>query len=86
MNSISDSDELVLISAIIGCVHQNNSANINDLETFLKTDNAASEPFDRKSILSTAINLEKSGVLTKTDAGYCLSGILKEVSGYERLI
>ena len=86
LNSISDSDELVLISAIIGCVHQNNSANINDLETFLKTDNAASEPFDRKSILSTAINLEKSGVLTKTDAGYCLSGILKEVSGYERLI
>ena len=86
VNSISDSDELVLISAIIGCVHQNNSANINDLETFLKTDNAASEPFDRKSILSTAINLEKSGVLTKTDAGYCLSGILKEVSGYERLI
>ncbi|MBR5166510.1 MAG: hypothetical protein IKW86_00405 [Salinivirgaceae bacterium] len=86
VNSISDSNELVLISAIIGCIHQNNSANINDLETLLKNDNAASEPFDRKSILSAAINLEKSGVLTKTDAGYCLSVILKDVSGYERLI
>lgn len=86
VNSISDSNELVLISAIIGCVHQSNSANINDLETQLKSNNSPSEPFDRKSILSAAINLEKSGVLTKTDAGYCLSGSLKEVSGYERLI
>lgn len=86
VNSISDSSELVLISAIIGCVHQSNSANINDLETQLKSNNSPSEPFDRKSILSAAINLEKSGVLTKTDAGYCLSGNLKDVSGYERLI
>ena len=86
VNSISDSNELVLISAIIGCVHQSNSANINDLETQLKSNNSIPEPFDRKSILSAAINLEKSGVLTKTDAGYCLSGSLKDVSGYERLI
>ena len=86
VNSISDSNELVLISAIIGCVHQSNSANINDLETQLKSNNSIPEPFDRNSILSAAINLEKSGVLTKTDAGYCLSGSLKDVSGYERLI
>ena len=86
VNSISDSSELVLISAIIGCVHQSNSANINDLETQLKSNTSAPGQFDRKSILSAAINLEKSGVLTKTDAGYCLLGSLKEVSGYERLI
>lgn len=86
VNSISDSSELVLISAIIGCVHQSNSANINDLETLLKSNTSAFELFDRKSILTAAINLEKSGVLIKTDAGYCLSGSLKEVSGYERLI
>lgn len=86
VNSISDSSELLLVSAIIGCVHQSNSTNINDLETLLKSNTSATEPFDRKSILSAAINLEKSGVLTKTDAGYCLSGSLKEVSGYERLI
>ena len=86
VNSISDSSELVLISAIIGCVHQSNGANINDLETQLKSNTSAPEQFDRKSILSAAINLEKSGVLTKTDAGYCLTGRLKDVSGYERLI
>ncbi len=86
VNSISDSSELVLISAIIGCVHQSNSANINDIETQLKSNNSTPEPFDRKSILSAAINLEKSGVLTKTDAGYCLSGSLKDVAEYVRLI
>lgn len=86
VNSISASSELVLISAIIGYIHQSNSANINDLETLLKSNNSAPEPFDRKSILSATINLEKSGVLTKTDVGYCLSGSLKDVADYVRLI
>ena len=86
VNSISDSSELVLISAIIGCVHQSNSANINDLETQLKSNNSTPEPLDRKSILSAAINLEKSGVLTKTDAGYCLSVSLRDVEEYQRLL
>lgn len=86
VNSISASSELLLVSAIIGCVHQSNSANINDLETLLKSNTSATELFDRKSILTAAINLEKSGVLTKTDAGYCLSGSLKDVADYVRLI
>ena len=86
VNSISDRAALVLISAIIGCIHQSKSANIKDIEASLKNNNSAIEPFDCKSILSTAINLEKSRVLTKTDDGYCLSGSLKDVVGYERLI
>ena len=86
VNSIPDREALVLISAIIGCIHQSKSADIKDIETLLKNNNSATEPFERKSVLSTAINLEKSGVLTKTDSGYCLSGSLKDVVGYERLI
>ena len=86
INSLSDREALVLISAIIGCIHQSKSANIKDIEASLNHNNSATEPFDCKSILSTAINLEKSGVLTKTDGGYCLSGNLKDVAGYERLI
>ena len=86
VNSISASSELLLVSAIIGHIHQSNSANINDLETLLKSNTSATELFDRKSILTAAINLEKSGVLIKTDAGYCISGSLKDVAGYIRLI
>ena len=86
VNSIPDREALVLVSAIIGCIHKCKSANIKDIEASLKNNNSATEPFDCKSILSTAINLEKSGVLTKTDDGYCLSRSLKDVVGYERLI
>lgn len=86
VNSISDREALVLISAIIGYIHQSKSANIKDIEASLNHNNSATEPFDRKGILSVAINLEKSGVLTKIDSGYCLSGSLKDVVGYEKLI
>ena len=86
VSTIPDREALVLISAIIGCIHQSKRANIKDIETSLKNNNSATAPFDRKSILSTAVNLEKSGVLTKTDDGYCLSGNMKDVVVYERLI
>ena len=86
VNSISDSSELVLISAIIGYIHQSNSANINDIDAALNNKGFTIEQLNCKSILSSVINLEKSGVLTKTDAGYCLAGNLKDVAEYVRLI
>ena len=86
VNSISDRDVLVLISAIIGCIHMSKNTNINDIEEAFNNKGFPPEQLNRKNILSSVINLEKSGVLTKTDDGYCLSGSLKDVEGYERLI
>ena len=86
VNSISDSGELVLISAIIGHIYKSKSSNINYIEATLNNKGFTIEQLNRKSILSSVINLEKSGVLIKTDAGYCISGSLKDVAGYERLI
>ena len=87
VNSISDRDILVLVSAIIGIIHKNKNANINDIELALLNNKGFTlEQLNRKNILLAAINLEKSGVLTKADDGYCLSGSLKDVVGYQRLI
>lgn len=86
VNSISDRDVLVLVSAIIGYIHKNKNANINDIEAALNNKEFALEQINRKSILSSVINLEKSGVLTKTDSGYCLTGSLEDVAGYVSLI
>ena len=86
VNSISDREVLVLISAIIGYIYKSKNANVNDMEAVLTKKSFSSKQPNRKSILSAVINLEKSGVLTKTDAGYCLSGSLKDVVGYQRLI
>ena len=86
VNSISDRDVLVLISAIIGYIYKSKNANVNDMEAVLANKGFSPEQLNRKSILASVINLEKSGVLTKTDAGYCLSGSLRKVSEYERLI
>ena len=86
VNSISDDSTLSLASVIIGYIHKSKNAVINDMETSLKNYGSVLEHFDRKSILSIVINLEKSGVLTKTDVGYGLSESLKDVAGYEMLI
>lgn len=86
VNSISDRDVLAFASAIIGYIHRSKNANINNIEASLANKGFSPEQLNRKSILASVINLEKSGVLIKTDAGYCLSGSLKEVSGYVRLI
>ena len=86
VNSITDRDVLVLVSAIIGYIHKSKNANINNIEESLANKGFSPEQLNRKNILSSVINLEKSGFLTKTDAGYCLSGSLKDVSEYERLI
>ena len=83
VNSISNRDVLVLVSAIIGYIHQCNGANVGDIEAQL---NSKVYTTDRKSIVSAVVNLDKSGVIIKIDAGYCLSGSLKDVVGYERLI
>lgn len=87
VNSISDPEALVLISAIIGYIHKAKNTNINDIESAINTKSFSPEQLiNRKSILSAVINLDKSGVLIKTDDGYCLSGSLKDVVGYEMLI
>ena len=86
VNSITDRDVLVLISAIIGNIHKNKNSNINDIDAALNNKGLSLEQLNHKSILSSVINLEKSGVLTKTDVGYCLSGSLRDVVGYQRLI
>ena len=86
VNSISDSNTLVLLTAIIGYIHKSKNANINDIEADFYNKGFTSEQLNRKIILSAVINLEKSGVLTKNDGGYCLSESLKDVAGYERLI
>jgi hypothetical protein len=86
VNSISDSETLVLVSAVIGYIHKGKNTNINDIEAALISKFFPPEQLNRKSILTSVINLEKSGVLTKTDDGYCLSGSLKDVVGYVRLI
>ena len=86
VNSIFDRETLVLVTAIIGFIHHIKTANITDIETALNNYSSTPNHFDRKSIIAAVINLEKSGVLTKTDAGYCLAENLKEVVGYERLI
>ena len=86
VNSISDCDVLAFASAIIGYIHRSKNANINDIEAALNNKGFSPEQLNLKNILSAVINLEKSGFLTKTDAGYCLSGSLRDVEEYERLI
>ena len=83
VNSISDNTVLTTLTAIIGVVRNNNCANINDIEPILKS-NGYSIP--NKDVLTSLINLEKSGVIIKEDKGYRLSGDFKGVSRYTRLI
>ena len=83
VNSITDNETLILASAIIGLVHRCKSASVGQIETLLK---ANDYKFDRKATVSVAVNLDKSKVLTITDAGYCLSDSMKEVVGYVKLI
>lgn len=83
VNSITDNDTLILISNIIGIVHQCNGANVSDIEAQL---NSKGYTLDRKSIVSAVVNLDKTGVLIKTDAGYCLAESLNGVSEYVKLI
>ena len=83
VNSMSDSETLKLVSAIIGAVHQTNGVNVEDIEAQL---NSKEYTPDRKSIVSAVVNLDKSGVITQADYGYRLVENMKAVSEYIRLI
>ncbi|MBO7496361.1 MAG: hypothetical protein J6T98_07385 [Salinivirgaceae bacterium] len=86
VNSIFDNKSLIIASAIVGILSICNYSAIKDIEYIIREVGYPQDFFSNKDILTTTINLEKTGVLSKTDVGYCLSGSLNNVSEYQMLI
>ena len=85
VDSITDDKTLILASAIVGIVGKCGSPTTNDIEFYMDKI-GCQQDYSRKDIISAAINLEKTGVIVKTESSYKLNNNFKDVSGYVRLI
>ena len=83
VNSISDNTTLTTVSALIGIIRNSDHSNINTIAPILKSSGYS---ISNKDILTTLINLEKSGVIIKEEEGYQLSGNFKGVGRYTKLM
>lgn len=86
VNSITDNKTLIVASAIVGILSFYGYMPANDFEFYMRQTGYPEEFFSKKDIITATVNLEKSGVLTKTDVGYSLSESMKNVVEYQRLI
>lgn len=83
VNSISDNTTLTTVSALIGIIRNCDHSTINTIAPILKNSGYS---ISNKDILTSLINLEKSGVIIKEDEGYQLSRNYKGVGRYIKLM
>ena len=83
VNSVSDNTTLTTVSALVGIIRHRACANITDITPILTSSGYS---ISGKDVVTSLINLEKSGVIVKADVGYRLADDFKGVSGYTKLI
>ena len=86
VNSITDNKTLIVASAIIGLLSFYACLNANDIEFYMRQCDYPEEFFSKKDVITTTVNLEKSGVIVKSRVAYQLADDFKNVLGYVRLI
>lgn len=85
INSITDNRTLVLVSALVGLLDMYPQSNLDVLMDLLDQFGYSHEVFSRKIVLTTIINLERSGIFRQTDGKYSLKYDYKGVTVYKSL-
>ena len=85
INSITDNRTLVLVSALVGLLDMYPQSNLDVLMDLLDQFGYSHEVFTRKIVLTTIINLERSGIFRQTDGKYSLKYDYKGVTVYKSL-
>ena len=86
VNSIADSDTLLRVSAVCGMLKHCGKATVAEIEKYFRENNDSGIMLSPKDLITTLVNLEKSGLAVKTDTDYRLADNLKDVAGYEILL
>lgn len=85
INSITDNRTLVLVSALVGLLDMYPQSNIDDLMELLDQFGYSHEIFSRQKVLTTIINLERSGMFKQSEGKYSLKYNYKGVTAYKNL-
>ena len=85
INSITDNRTLVLVSALVGLLDMHPQSTIDVLMDLLDQFGYSHEVFSRQKVLTTLINLERSGVLKQNDGNFSLKYYYKDVTEYKSL-
>lgn len=85
INSIPDNKTLTIVSYIYYILRQNVNATVEQITDGFYQSGYSKTDYTRKDIITTLINLEKSGTIVKEDT-YCLVSNFKGVTEYKKLI
>ena len=85
INSITDNRTLVIVSALVGLLDMYPLSNLDILMDLLDQFGYSQEVFSRKMVLTTIINIERSGVIKQIDGKYSLKYDYKGVTEYKSL-
>ena len=86
VNSITDSDTLLRVSFVCGMLKHCGKATVTEIEKYFHETRNPGVSLSPKDLITTLVNLEKSGVAVKTEADYRLADNLRDVVGYVRLL
>lgn len=83
VNSIADRDSLMAVSEVCGVLKRSGKVSIADTESLI---NDAECAINKKDLITIFVNLEKSGLVVKTDLGYNYADSFNDVAGYVRVL
>ena len=86
VNSITDRDTLLDVSAICGILKHYGKATVTEIEKNFRGNNDSGITLSPKDLIITLVNLEKSGLAVKTDTDYRLADNLRDVARFVRLL
>lgn len=86
VNSIADGDILLRVSFVCGMLKHCGKATVTEIEKYFHETRNPGVSLSPKDLITTLVNLEKSGVAVKTEADYKLADNLRDVAGYVVLL
>ena len=86
VNSITDCEVLLRVSAVCGILKHRGRASVIDIEKYFREYNNSGITFSPKDLITILVNLEKTGMVVKDDNYYRLDDKLRDVDRYERLL
>ena len=86
VNSIADSDTLLRVSAVCGLLKHCGKATVAEIEKYFRENNDSGIMLSSKDLITTLVNLEKSGLAVKAESDYRFADNMRDVARFVRLL
>lgn len=86
VNSIADSDTLLRVSVVCGMLKHCGKATVTEIVKYFRENNDSGIMLSPKDLITTLVNLEKSGLAVKAESDYRFADNLRDVARFVRLL